>query len=212
VNSQGLINIGWQLARPCVNLNIARPSEPVVAVWGGDGIVPAPLGPYAHWISLACHALSRPAPADTGWLSVYVNTDDGVSGMIVVDPAAALPKHQKAGIALAGTPARSFPPIDAVTQVPQVHAWLVSQGIVHDPVQNAYFDDDDYNRVYQQECPLYSRDAIAVIGGWHFAWPDGDWQDLQNATLLIWTFRDAEPWVEAWQMSDGTFQVFRRIS
>ena len=212
MNSQDLINIGWQLARPCINLHIAHPSEPVIAVWGGDGIVPAPFGPYSHWISLACHALPHPSASGTGWLSVYVNTDDCVSGAVVIDPAVALPTLPNGGTALAGTPAHSFPPIDAVTQVPQVHQWLMSQGIVHDPVNNSYFEDDDYNRVYQHECPIYAHDAIAVIGGWHFAWPDGDWQDLQNATLLVWIFRDAEPWVEAWQMPDGHFQVIQRIS
>ena len=211
MNSNDLINIGWQLARLSINLHIAHPSEPVLAVWGGDGVVPAPAGPYAHRISLDCHALPLTAQLHSGWLSIYVNTDDFEAGIVMVDPAATLPSLQTNQIALGGTPARSFPPIDAVTQVPQVHTWLASQGIVHDPKHNAYFD-DEYNRIYQQECPFYSRDAIAVIGGWHFPWPEGDWQDRQEARLLIWTFQDEEPWVEAWQMSDGSFQVFQRIS
>ena len=212
MKSNDLINIGWQLARPCTNLHSALSSEPVLAVWGGDGVVPAPLGPYTHWISVDCRALPQAAHLPSGWLSVYVNTDDCASGVVVVDPAAILLPQQPEQRSLAGALARSFPPIDAVAHVSEVHAWLVSQSFSHDPTHNAYFDDDNYMRVYQQECPLYSDEAIAVLGGWHFAWPDGDWQDLQDATLLVWTFRDAEPWVEAWQMSDGSFQVFQRIS
>jgi hypothetical protein len=210
VKSSDLITIGWQLARPCVNLHVARPSEPIIAVWSGDGIIPAPIGPYTHQISLACHALPQPAPATTGWISVYRNTDDCASGAIVVDPTADLPTHQNGGLALAGTAGRSFPPIDAVAQVPQVTAWLASQGIVHDPAHDAYFEDDAYTQVYHQECPLYAPNAIAVMGGWHVAWPDGDWADLQHARLLVWTLWDAEPWVEAWQLPDKNFQVVQR--
>ena len=212
MQSQDLVNTGWQLARPCINLHDALPSEPVIAVWGGDGIVPGPFGSYAHWISLDCRALPHASQLQIGWLSVYVTTDDFESGVVVVDPATVVTNYYNGGVALSGTRTHSFPPIDAVVQEAQVKAWLASQDIVHDPVHNAYFEDEGYNQVYQEQCPIYSSQSVAVIGGWHFPWPEGDWQKLQESTLLVWTFRDAEPWVEAWLMPDGSFQVFQHIT
>lgn len=44
--------------------------------------------------------------------------------------------------------------------------------------------------------PLYSDQAAAVLGGWHFPWPDGDWEELVDKELVLWTLREAEPWVE----------------
>ncbi len=40
--------------------------------------------------------------------------------------------------------------------------------------------------------PLYSAsDAYAVLGGWHFPWPDGDWHELIDEQLLIFTLRES---------------------
>ena len=51
----------------------------------------------------------------------------------------------------------------------------------------------------------------AVLGGWHFPWPDGDWGELVERPLLAWTFEDSEPWVEVWGDGKG-FQVKQRIT
>jgi hypothetical protein len=50
--------------------------------------------------------------------------------------------------------------------------------------------------------PFYSGGAYAVLGGWHFPWPDGDWEDLVTCRLLAWTFAGSEPWLEAWARDD----------
>ena len=114
-------------------------------------------------------------------------------------------------------PARSLPPIDAVFRFGSeaVHTWLRELGWQPDWGYNSNFKDgapvEDYERLYQSECPLYSGGAFAVLGGWHFPWPDGDWEELLSRPLLVWTLADSEPWVEVWDGADG-MQVIQRIT
>ncbi|HEY1377889.1 MAG TPA: hypothetical protein VGF55_13905 [Gemmataceae bacterium] len=72
-------------------------------------------------------------------------------------------------------------------------------------------DDEAYIRWWQLRCPLYTGEAVAVLGGWHFPWPDGDWAELRERPLLVWTLDESEPWVEVWGAADG-FQVIQRIT
>jgi hypothetical protein len=105
-------------------------------------------------------------------------------------------------------PALSLPPIDAVFRFgsPDVQSWLASQDWGPTLGFNDGFPDrgpvHEYEAVYQAQLPLYCGGAHAVVGGWHFPWPEGDWVDLVECNLLVWTFEDSEPWVEAW--TDGT--------
>lgn len=187
-HARDLVDAGWGLARPCVELYEAAAGDVVAALWGGAGAVAAPPGPYRHVISLECAALALP---QRGWLSVYA--DAQVQGGIVVQASA--PRSDAGGVALCGVPARSFPPAEALGCDLSPH------------------EERAYAHAYAELCPLY-RDAapVAVVGGWHFPWPDGDWEDFASAALLVWTFRDAEPWVEAWALPDGRFQVCQRIT
>jgi hypothetical protein len=59
--------------------------------------------------------------------------------------------------------------------------------------------------------PFYSGSAHAVLGGWHVPWPDGDWDELAERPLLVWTLEDSEPWVEVWADGKG-FEVKQRIT
>jgi hypothetical protein len=56
------------------------------------------------------------------------------------------------------------------------------------------------------------KDAYATLGGWHMGWPDDDWHDLLDAKLLVHTYMDSEPWVEAWQLPFGAMKVIQRIT
>jgi hypothetical protein len=85
--------------------------------------------------------------------------------------------------------AQSFPPPDAM------------------PIE----DHQKYLPVWQSNCPLYTGEAAAVLGGWHFPWPDGDWEELREAPLLLCTLDESEPWVEVWGGSEG-FRVVQRIT
>lgn len=69
----------------------------------------------------------------------------------------------------------------------------------------------EYIEAWQNNCPLYTEGTTAVIGGWHFPWPEGDWDELCQQTLVLWTIENSEPWVEVW--SDGkTFRVCERVT
>jgi hypothetical protein len=79
----------------------------------------------------------------------------------------------------------------------------------------------EYEKEFQRNCPLYNKkDVDAVLGGWHINWHDDRplWKPVQNERglldeeasyrcgdnrLVLWTFRDAEPWVEVWMDKDG---------
>jgi hypothetical protein len=55
------------------------------------------------------------------------------------------------------------------------------------------------------------REAAAVLGGWHFPWPDGDWEERCGESLLAWTIEESEPWVEVWRAASG-LRVVQRIT
>lgn len=176
-----------QLFRPCVLLKRSYDNGRLAGVWGGPGIVPAPIGPYRHWLSIHCKYLQSECGPEDGVLSVYTNEDDCVSGFAAHDSTAVLSASE--GVPLYAHAEYSFPPPDAFNGG----------------------DTDEYIRAWQSNCPLYTGEADAVIGGWHFPWPDGDWEELRNQLLLVWTIADSEPWVEVWKSSGG-FRVIQRIT
>jgi hypothetical protein len=199
------------LKRPCVYLVDA--GEEYAAVWGGAAVVPSPGREYRHWISIDTRFMF---PSRRGCLSVFANEEDCKSGAVRFEADALLPSSS-ARKRLFARPSASLPPIDAVFRFgsPDVRAWL--QALGWDPMveYTDNFPDPEpvkaYEADYQAQLPLYSGGAHAVIGGWHFPWPDGDWADLIDCNLLVWTFEDCEPWIEAW--SDGSREwVFQRIT
>jgi hypothetical protein len=123
----------------------------------------------------------------TGVLSIYANEEDYVSGIAAFDPAAKI--EGSSGSPLYSHRSVSLPPPDARPD-----------GAT-----------DVYIRLWQSNCPLYTGEASAVLGGWHFPWPDGDWQELRLQSLLVWTLDESEPWVEVWRVPDG-FRVMQRIT
>src|SRR5438094_211224 len=80
-----------QLARDCVLLKKSGVAESFAGVWGGLGIVPAPEGPFRHWLSIDCRFFPAGLGPSMGILSVYTNEDDTcVSGVATHDPMATL--------------------------------------------------------------------------------------------------------------------------
>ena len=212
MNSQQLINVGWRLARPSLVLKEATADEPIVAIWGGPGVIPPPNTTFRHIISIDCRFLPQNPLGLTGWLSVYGNDRFDNSGVVLVDRDVARSTDKPMGLLLRGHVAQSFPPIDAIVQEPAVQVWLTENGWEHNPQKNAYFDDDACTAVFQEHCPIYTDQTIAVLGGWHFPWEDKDWDALRQHTLIVWTFRDAEPWLEVLLSPAGKFEVRERIS
>jgi hypothetical protein len=110
-----------------------------------------------------------------------------------------------------------LPPIDALFRFgsPKIHAWLAQNGWKPTWGYNANFPDrvlgDAYDAAFQNQFPLYTGDAHAMIGGWHFPWPDDDWEELLNDVLVLCTFEDSEPWLEVW-LRAGAFEVVQRVT
>lgn len=176
-----------RLARPSVLLKPAGAGDPLAAIWGGPGIVAPPGRESLHWLSVDCRYFPEGLGPGGGVLSLYTNEERFDLAVVRHDPGARLTDHE--GERLTAAPALSLPPPDAFSAE----------------------NDDAYIRHWQANCPLYTDEAVAVLGGWHFPWPDGDWHELQDRPLLLWTIRDAEPWGEVWDGPHG-YEVMERIT
>jgi hypothetical protein len=190
---------GEALARPCVYLR--RTGREYAGVWDA-----APAGRGARLLFDASR-LPFDGWRKTGCISVS-------AGSVVFQRERALP-DDPAGLPLYAHRAVSLPPLDAIFRFgsSRLQEWLQACNWKPEWGYNANFPDraaaEAYERSYQSQLPLYTREAHAVLGGWHFPWPDGDWADLVDASLLAWTFEGAEPWLEAWE-KDGRRWVLER--
>jgi hypothetical protein len=215
MNVEQLLAEGHWLARPCTWLVTDATTTPIAAIWGGPGILQPPAGPFEHRITVDCRYLPNPIPGVTGCLSVYQNTEQSEHGRVLLDPTRSLapPFH---GRVLYAQPTMALPPLEGIFRFgsPIVAAWLQMNGWQRDWEYNSNFPDrnvaDAYNRIYQEHTPLYTQAATAVLGGWHFPWPDGDWDERHAQQLVLWTLEDAEPWLEVWHDSTSQLRLIER--
>jgi hypothetical protein len=197
-----LINVGEALARPCVYLR--ETGGEFAAIWS-DGPRPA-LTFDSAWLP----GLAWPTQ---GLFSL--KAPDG-HGQLTFVPGASLSAHAE-GRKLCATPGVSLPPVDGLFLLgpERIQAWLRELGWPPGAGYNANFPErsivEAYEDRYQQELPFYTGGAHAVLGGWHFPWPDDDWRDLVSCRLLAWTFAGGEPWLEAWAV-DGRFWARTRVT
>jgi|GEM_PF-924839 len=166
-------------ARCCVLLKRWGPADKLAGSWQGPGVVPATDDRFEHWLSFDCKYLAPGMGPSEGIISLYTDGDDPTIGAAWHSPTATL-KYAE-GLPLFGHTALSLPP----------------------PIELSAEDNELYEKAWQADCPLYTELALAVLGGWHFPWPDGDWEELRDGRLLAWTIAESEPWVELWQESDG---------
>ena len=213
MNASELIAEGKRLAKPCIYLRKDGEGLPVAA-WGGPPGVSRPPGSVRHWLTLDCTLLPKEFGTANGSASVF--SDEDSAGAFVVDPSARF-SSPPAGVALFAHSTLSLPPIDAVFRFgsDKVHAWLAQHGWEPTWGHNDNFKDSapvqGYEIAFQDQYPLYTGGAHAVLGGWHFPWPDDDWDGRLNETLVLSTFEDSEPWIEVW-FKDGAFNVMQRIT
>ena len=113
----------------------------------------------------------------------------------------------------------SFPPIEAVFLFgsEKVKEWTKSNEWDQEWGYNDYFppkhSGNPYIEIYIREDPLFHKSPpYAVLGGWHHQWPDDAFQDLIDDELLVTTYRESEPWVEAWKLRSGGYRVNQRIT
>ena len=202
-----LIAEGEALARPSLLL-VDEPNENgVVAFWGGAGRVELPAGyefytrDARHWITFDCAWLARYGRCQAGHIVVYEQQSGGEpQGNTFYFPTS-LRDVEVDGAPLYGVEAPSFPPFQAVCLYgsERVKFWLTSLGLERHDYETAT---GDLLRQYEQEwlrrTPWLSGKYAGVLGGWHLQWPDDDFYLPLEAKLLLWTFRDSEPWVEVW--------------
>jgi hypothetical protein len=109
------------------------------------------------------------------------------------------------GIELIGTEDVALPPEGAL----EVYGSEEMREVLHDPNQAGLLD------AYEYRCPLHyaNKEGIyAMLGGWHEAWPDNEAYDDEPGRLVLWTFKDSEPWLEVWQRPTGQLEVVPRIT
>ncbi len=205
MDAEQLIAEGLRLARPSWLLRLRRGDERLAGIWGGSGIIPSHAGALKHWVTVDCSWLSRQGLPLRGCLSLYQN-DDESEFIAAVDKNNRLPQEGFDGIPLAGQEELAIPPCEAldVCGSELTRQWFEAGG--GRDVGLAY------DLEYQRRCPLYRDDVFAVLGGWHAFWPDMDAFDEEKGHLILWTFRDAEPWVEVWLEDSGRLKVIPRIT
>lgn len=182
MKTQGLVDKGRRLARPCSLLKPRGANR--AATWGGDGLVTVDLR-YVPQLGLK------------GLLQVALDDDRG--GVATHWPAKRLPSIIKAPRRLLfAHEARILPPIE-----------IVLHGDRSKPTAKAI---DAYERAFQGEHPLYRDDTWVMLGGFAQVWPEDDvTREAMGESLVLWTFRDSEPWVEVWHKR-GKFTVIQRTT
>lgn len=194
-----------QLARPRLNLRRHFQAGEVVGVWGGAGPVPHPPGRWIHRITVACDWLRQNGFDLSGQLSVYENQDDVPFEQRFVVIRGEHAGRLAGGVALVGVGDTSLPPVEAL----ETCGSTAMQELIQDTSLASPLD------TYDVRCPLHYADAdgiYAMLGGWHESWPEDDSYDHQAGRLVLWTFRDAEPWLEVWWRPSGLLQVVSRIT
>lgn len=111
---------------------------------------------------------------------------------------------------------KSFPPFPALCLYggEPIETWLREMGLSPWEYQKIEPEwEQGYNAAYQARTPLYSaQNVYAQLGGLHALWPDDDYYLPREMKLLIWTFKDAEPWYEVFQTQTGNIVLKERIT
>ncbi len=206
------------LARPCILLVSQPHPAGIAAIWGGSGGGRPNGGDTRHRLTLDCRFLPPDGAPLTGCISIYERAVRDATPRITHDPMATLPADVGSGIPLYPQSARSLPPLEALFRFgsPAIETWLMTQHWQRTWEYTDNFPDrrvaNAYLQRYHAEHPLYTGAAFAVLGGWPFPWPDGDWEDLLDEQLLVWTLHDAEPWVEVWRDQLGNLHGIERVT
>jgi hypothetical protein len=190
---QEFVAEAYQLKRKAVKLSFSGSGNPA-GYWHGA------FGEDAVYISVKHGAI---------WLNVVLDEDMGGSVRLTDSPI-------ESSQPLFAKEFDSLPPIEGVflRGSEAVGDFVKSNGWDRTEPFNDNFPSDipsQYEHLWQQNCPLYTGDTVAVIGGWHFPWPDGDWYENEANELVLWVLEGAEPWVEVFN-EDGQYVVKQRIT
>ena len=162
-----------------------------------------------YWHSIASPGLCVSISYKVKWLNIF--TDDKNGGYVEFSESPI-----KSEIPLYGSHKTFFPPVDGVflKGSQAVGDYLTSHQWYRISSYNDNFPDSipgEYENIWMDNCPLYGDGVTAIIGGWQMPWPDGDFEEFIDHDLVLWTFKDAEPWIEVF-LKDGKFIVKQRVT
>jgi hypothetical protein len=206
-----LIEEGRRIARRTILLTPEGSGTPA-AIWYGHDHGEESADGHRCWLSVDARFV--PSCTLRGWLSIFTDDESCEGGRVDVSS----PPLNSSGVRLYPKEIEVLPPIDAVIArgSPAVDRWLEENEWQRDWLYNSNFRDraivEKYEAVWQREHPLYWKEAYATLGGWHMGWPDDDWHELLDEKLLVQTYMESEPWVEAWQLRSGELKVIQRIT
>jgi hypothetical protein len=192
---QQFVEIAHRLSKPSAELRL-----------NGDG------DPVAYWYGMSMDGAPVISFLDNGvWYEVSLDWE--LEGRV-----ATVSEPNRYGLPLFESKRISLPPADAIFLLggPQIDAYLQACGWTVGHGFNGNFPDpipSEYEKLHWfKNCPLYSSTRPeAAKGGWCVPWPDGDWEEFKDKELVLWTFRESEPWIEVYR-GDLGFQVKQRIT
>jgi hypothetical protein len=203
--SAALLERGRRLVRPCWVLTEGDWGSRPVGVWAAgltvEGIPPG----LTHRISVDCRDLN--VGVDD---VLHVFAGHGANVHCVPDEGAGRLTTRR-GTPLAGRVADSYPQLAedwAALAPPGYDAWrtrLGGQGLPYEEhaarlrgVLRAY------QTFYTAHDPVRTvPDLYAVAGGWGHSVYEGEWAKYPGSTAVLFTVRDAEPWLSVRRTADG---------
>ena len=215
MRGEDLISEGHALVRPSLVLTTEPSSQRALGVWRAGRVLPGTNGRTVdHVITVDCAWLHANGFPLAGTLSLY---SDGLNAIPVLEPESEFRAEAAGGELLWGSETPSFPPPEALclNGSERLAAWLTERGWSRRDGAEAVIhrtpEGDEYVRAWQQRCPLYRDGPVAVLGGWPVMWPDDDVYAARGQ-LVLWTLRDAEPWIEVWMDGADRLSAIARIT
>ena len=117
-------------------------------------------------------------------------------------------------VGVVGVPDARLPELAKVFGSERIADYLTRHDWTREDAFNDNFPDPAahaYERQWQATCPLYMSGVVAMLGGWNFPWPDGDFAECAGDVLVLWTLRGSEPWLEVF-VRDSAWRVVERRS
>jgi hypothetical protein len=212
---EALVAEAASLRRPVVHLNPCKRGDRPIAVFmaaqatSADGERP--------WLSVDLRGHPDEAVRRDGVLEVYADDGEG-SGRAVLRTGRL---RTREGVPLRGTALQERPPLEVLFRkasqglrrwLDQMkdHGWDL-RAHARSPKFPLHGVIEGYDRDWQSTHPLYTNAAYAQLGGWPLVWPEESALEQSGRTLVLRTYREAEPWVEVFQ-SGRRYEVLLRIT